>query len=42
MTGLTFEIETDGSVTPENALAFAAKILKEQMTIFINFDEETC
>ncbi|MFZ5797167.1 MAG: DNA-directed RNA polymerase subunit alpha [Desulfobulbus sp.] len=37
---LTFEIETDGSVTPENALAFAAKILKEQMTIFINFDEE--
>lgn len=38
---LTMEIETDGSVTPENALAFAAKILKEQMTIFINFDEET-
>jgi DNA-directed RNA polymerase subunit alpha len=38
---LTFEIETDGSVTPENALAFAAKILKEQMTIFINFDEES-
>jgi len=38
---LTLEIETDGSVTPENALAFAAKILKEQMTIFINFDEES-
>ena len=38
---LTFEIETDGSVTPENALAYAAKILKEQMTIFINFDEES-
>ena len=37
---LTFEIETDGSVTPENALAYAAKILKDQMTIFINFDEE--
>ncbi|MCF6237976.1 MAG: DNA-directed RNA polymerase subunit alpha [Candidatus Marinimicrobia bacterium] len=37
---LTFEIETDGSLTPENALAYAAKILKEQMTIFINFDEE--
>lgn len=37
---LTIEIETDGSVTPENALAYAAKILKEQMTIFINFDEE--
>ncbi len=37
---LTMEVETDGSVTPENALAYAAKILKEQMTIFINFDEE--
>ncbi|PIE56325.1 MAG: DNA-directed RNA polymerase subunit alpha [Desulfobulbus propionicus] len=38
--GLTFEIETDGSVRPEDALAYAAKILKEQMTIFINFNEE--
>ncbi len=37
---LTMEVETDGSVTPENALAYAAKILKEQMTIFINFDED--
>jgi DNA-directed RNA polymerase subunit alpha len=37
---LTIEIETDGSVRPENALAYAAKILKEQLTIFINFDEE--
>ncbi len=37
---LTLEIETDGSLRPENALAYAAKILKEQMTIFINFDEE--
>lgn len=37
---LTIEIETDGSLRPENALAYAAKILKEQMTIFINFDEE--
>ena len=37
---LTLEIETDGSVRPENALAYAAKILKEQLTIFINFDEE--
>lgn len=38
---LTIELETDGSITPENALAYAAKILKEQMTIFINFDEES-
>jgi DNA-directed RNA polymerase subunit alpha len=37
---LTIEVETDGSVLPENALAYAAKILKEQMTIFINFDEQ--
>ena len=37
---LTLEIETDGSVKPEDALAFAAKILKEQMAIFINFDEK--
>ncbi len=37
---LTLEVETDGSVLPENALAYASKILKEQMTIFINFDEQ--
>jgi len=37
---LTMEIWTDGSVVPEDALAFAAKILKEQLQIFINFVEE--
>ncbi len=37
---LTLEVETDGSVLPENALAYAAKILKEQMVIFINFNEQ--
>jgi len=37
---LTLEIWTDGSVLPEDALAFAAKILKEQVSIFINFDED--
>lgn len=37
---LTMEISTDGSVLPEDAMAFAAKILKEQMTPFINFEEE--
>jgi len=36
---LTFEIWTDGSIHPEDAIAYAAKILKEQMSIFINFDE---
>lgn len=38
---LTLEIWTDGSVKPEDALAFSAKILKEQLSIFINFDEES-
>lgn len=37
---LTLEIWTDGSVIPEDALAFAAKIIKEQVSIFINFDED--
>jgi DNA-directed RNA polymerase subunit alpha len=37
---LTLEVWTDGSVTPEDAVAYAAKIFKEQMSIFINFDEE--
>jgi len=37
---LTMEITTDGSIRPEDALAYAAKILKEQMQVFINFDEE--
>jgi DNA-directed RNA polymerase subunit alpha len=36
---LTLEVWTDGSVVPEDAVAYAAKILKEQMNIFINFDE---
>ncbi len=36
---LTLEVWTDGSVLPEDAVAFASKILKEQMSIFINFDE---
>jgi DNA-directed RNA polymerase subunit alpha len=37
---LTMEVTTDGSVSPENALAYAGKILKEQLSIFINFDED--
>jgi DNA-directed RNA polymerase subunit alpha len=37
---LTLEIWTDGTVNPQDALAFAAKILKEQLTPFINFEEE--
>jgi DNA-directed RNA polymerase subunit alpha len=37
---LTLEIWTDGSIVPEDAVAYSAKILKEQMSIFINFDEK--
>ena len=37
---LTLEIWTDGSILPEEAVAYGAKIIKEQMSIFINFDEE--
>lgn len=36
---LTFEVWTNGSVKPSDAVAYAAKILKEQLTIFINFEE---
>ncbi|OQY50517.1 MAG: DNA-directed RNA polymerase subunit alpha [Desulfobacteraceae bacterium 4572_89] len=37
---LTLEVWTDGSVTPDDSLAYGAKILKEQMNPFINFDED--
>ena len=37
---LTLEIWTNGTVNPQDSLAFAAKILKEQATPFINFEEE--
>jgi DNA-directed RNA polymerase subunit alpha len=33
------EVWTDSSVAPEDAIAYAAKILKEQFSVFINFDE---
>ena len=36
---LVIEVWTDGSVVPEDALAYAAKILKGQLDLFINFDE---
>lgn len=36
---LTLEIWTNGAVRPDDAIAYAAKILKEQLTIFVNFDE---
>ena len=36
---LNLEIWTDGTISPENALAEAAKIAKDHFSIFINFDE---
>ena len=36
---LNMEVWTDGSVRPDDAIAFAARILQDQLTIFINFEE---
>ena len=38
---LIMEIETDGSISPDDAAAYAARILQDQLQIFINFDEPT-
>ena len=37
---LTIEITTDGSVSPEDVLGYAAKIMKDHMLLFIHFEEE--
>jgi DNA-directed RNA polymerase subunit alpha len=36
---LIMTLETDGSVSPDDAVAYAARILQDQLSIFINFDE---
>ena len=36
---LIMTVETDGSMTPEDAVAYAARILQDQLTVFINFAE---
>ncbi|RBI84373.1 DNA-directed RNA polymerase subunit alpha [Rhodosalinus halophilus] len=36
---LTMKVETDGSVSPEDAVAYAARILQDQLSIFVNFEE---
>jgi DNA-directed RNA polymerase subunit alpha len=38
---LNLEVWTDGTVEPADAVAYAAKILKDQLSIFINFEEPT-
>jgi len=37
---LSLELSTDGSITPEDALCYAAKLLKDHLQLFINMDEE--
>jgi DNA-directed RNA polymerase subunit alpha len=36
---LTLTVETDGTVAPEDALAYAARILQDQLQLFVHFDE---
>ena len=38
---LVLKLDTDGSIEPNLAVGIAAKIMKEQMALFINFDDET-
>ena len=37
---LTVEVWTNGAIAPQDAIGFAAKLIKDHMTIFINFEEE--
>lgn len=37
---LTMDVETDGSVTPDEAVAYAARILQEQLRLFVRFEDE--
>ena len=36
---LTLQVETNGALTPEDAVAFAARILQDQLNVFVNFEE---
>ena len=36
---LTMNVETDGTLTPDDALAYAARILQDQLQLFVNFEE---
>ena len=36
---LVLQVETNGAVTPEDSVALAARILQDQLALFINFDE---
>ena len=36
---LTMQVETNGALTPEDAIAFSARILQDQLNVFVNFEE---
>ncbi|UJQ95265.1 DNA-directed RNA polymerase subunit alpha [Mariluticola halotolerans] len=38
---LTLQVETNGAIPPEDAVAYAARILQDQLTVFVNFEEPT-
>ncbi|MEI6643551.1 MAG: DNA-directed RNA polymerase subunit alpha [Novosphingobium sp.] len=37
---LNLTVETDGTVTPEDAVAYAARILQDQLSLFVHFDDQ--
>jgi len=38
---LTLTVETNGGIAPEDAVAYAARILQDQLSVFVNFEEPT-
>jgi DNA-directed RNA polymerase subunit alpha len=40
MTDLTLEVWTNAGVDPVDAVAYSAKILRDQLTLFLNFEDE--
>ena len=38
---LTLTIETNGAISPDDAVAYAARILQDQLSVFVNFEEPT-
>jgi len=36
---LTLQVETNGAISPEDSVAYAARILQDQLTVFVNFEE---
>jgi len=38
---LTLTVETNGGISPEDAVAYAARILQDQLSVFVNFEEPT-